>query len=144
MSHDALITAILKQYRTIAVVGLSTKPERASHEVAHYLQQHGYRIVPVNPSYAGSRILGEPCFATLTEAADALKKQGTSIEIVDCFRQSDAIMPIAEEAIAIGARCLWLQLGVINDQAVTKARAAGLQAVQDHCIKIEHMAAGLA
>ncbi len=143
MENDALIPALLKQYRTIAVVGLSNKPERPSHEVAHYMQRHGYRIVPVNPSYAGSQILGEECHANLSEAAAALKQQGAAIEIVDCFRKSDAIPPIADEAIAIGARCLWLQLGVSNEAAAAKAKAAGLQVVEDRCIKIEHRAAGL-
>ncbi len=129
----------LKTWRTIAVVGLSNKPNRASHEVAQYMQRHGYRIVPVNPSYAGNRILNEICHASLTEAAAALAKENIKIDIVDCFRRSDAILPIAEEAIAIGAKCLWMQLGVVNQEAAAKARAAGLKVVMDHCIKIEHM-----
>lgn len=143
MTTDA-IAALLKQSRTIAVVGLSAKPERDSHGVARYLQQHGYRIFAVNPTYAGSRILGELCHPNLTAAANEAARQGLQIDIVDCFRHSDAIMPIAEEAIAIGAKCLWLQLGVVNAAAVAKAEAAGLQVVQGRCIKIEHREAGLA
>jgi predicted CoA-binding protein len=125
--------------RTVAVVGLSAKPDRPSHEVAQYLQQHGFRIIPVNPTYAGTPILGEHCYASLTEAATALAPHGIHIDIVDCFRKSDAMLPIAIEAIAIGARCLWMQLGVLNEAAATKARDAGLQVVMDRCMKIEHM-----
>lgn len=133
------IPRILQESRTIAVVGLSTNPDRPSHEVAEYLQRHGYRIVPVNPMHAGERILGEPCHASLLDASEALKKDGLHIDIVDCFRKSEAIEPIADEAIAIGARCLWMQLGVVNETAAAKARAAGLEVVMDHCLKIEHM-----
>ncbi|MEO8839016.1 MAG: CoA-binding protein [Herbaspirillum sp.] len=122
----------------IAVVGLSMKPDRPSHEVAAYMQHHGYRVVPVNPMYAGTYILNEPCYATLPEAAAALKLQDQRIDIVDCFRKSSAIGPIADEAIAIGAPCLWLQLGVINQAAADKASAAGIQVIMDRCIKIEH------
>jgi len=138
-SIDIDIPAVLKRARTIAVVGLSPDPQRPSNEVARYLQQHGYRIVPVNPSRAGQRILDESCHASLTEAASELKKSGEQIDIVDCFRRSEAIEPIADEAIAIGASCLWMQLGVINEAAASKARAAGLAVVMDHCMKIEHM-----
>jgi predicted CoA-binding protein len=133
------IPAILQRARTIAVVGLSSDSQRPSHEVASYLQQHGFLIVPVNPSQAGRRILGEPCHATLTDAAAALKSTGAQIDVVDCFRRSEAIGPIADEAIAIGAWCLWMQLGVINEAAAQKARGAGLAVVMDHCMKIEHM-----
>ncbi len=131
-------SAIFKDCRTIAVVGLSIKPERASHGVARYMQQHGYRIIPVNPTYAGTRILNEHCYATLTLAAASLTTKNIKIDIVDCFRKSEAISPIADEAIAIGARCLWMQLGVINKEAAAKASASGLQVVMDRCIKIEH------
>lgn len=124
---------------TIAVVGLSSKADRPSHEVAQYMQAHGYRIIPINPTYAGTHILGEYCHASLTEAAEALASQGTNIEIVDCFRKSNAMLPIAAEAISIGARCLWMQLGVINEAAASKATDAGLRVVMDRCIKIEHM-----
>ena len=128
---------ILTDSRTIAVVGLSTKPERASYQVAHYLQQHGYRIVPVNPAYAGRPVLGEVCYATLMEAAAALAP--LAIDVVDCFRKPEDIGPVALQAIAIKARCLWLQLGIVNQVAADQARAAGLQVVMDRCMKIEHM-----
>ena len=126
---------LLKDSKTIAVVGLSARPERPSHGVAKYLQQQGYRIVPVNPTYAGTPILGEPCYSTLREAVQVVGK----IDIVDCFRKAEHILPVADEAIAIGTRCLWMQLGVVNEEAAVKARAAGLEVVMDRCIKIEHM-----
>jgi hypothetical protein len=139
MDHTAdTISTILSESRTIAIVGLSSKPDRPSHGVARYLQDHGYRIIPVNPTHAGQSIFGEHCYASLREAADALEKKGLKIDIVDCFRRSEAIEPIADEAIAIGARCLWMQLGVVNEKAKAKAQAAGLAVVMDHCIKIEH------
>ena len=130
------IPQLLSAARTIAVVGLSDKPERASHQVASYLQQHGHRIIPVNPTYAGQSILGEHCYATLTLAA---REHGV-IDIVDCFRKSGDILPIAEQAVAIGARCLWLQLGIVNEAAAQLARKAGMMVVMDHCLKLEHLA----
>jgi predicted CoA-binding protein len=133
------IPTMLTTSRTIAVVGMSINPSRPSHDVARYMQRHGYRIVPVNPSYAGTPILNELCYASLTEAADALAKESVKIEIVNCFRKSEAIGAIADEAIAIGAKCLWMQLGVVNEEAAAKAQAAGLKVVMDRCIKIEHM-----
>jgi predicted CoA-binding protein len=135
---DDVISRILETCRTIAVVGLSADPARDSHEVAHYLQSHGYRIVPINPAYAGSSILGERCYATLYDAAAELSKEGTHIDLVDCFRRPDAIEAIAEAAIAIDAQCLWMQLGVVNEAAAAKARAAGIAVVMDRCLKIEH------
>lgn len=130
------IPQLLSAARTIAVVGLSSKPDRASHQVASYLQQHGHRIIPVNPTYAGQSILGEHCYATLAQVA---KEHGV-IDIVDCFRKSEDIQPIAEQAIAIGARCLWLQLGVVNEDAARLAQKAGMLVVMDRCLKIEHQA----
>ena len=132
------IDNILKDSKTIAIVGLSNKPERASLGVAHYLQQHGFRIVPVNPAYAGQQILGETVYATLQDAAQGLG--ATPIDVVDCFRNAAEMLPIARDAIAIRASCLWMQLGVINQQAADLASAAGLDVVMDHCIKIEHAA----
>jgi uncharacterized protein len=132
------IAQILNDSKTIAIVGLSNKPDRASHEVAAYLQQNGYRIVPVNPSYAGETILGEQVYATLQEAADTLASNGQRIDIVDCFRKSEDIPPIAREAIAVRAGCLWMQLDIENQAAADLARAAGLDVVMNHCIKIEH------
>jgi uncharacterized protein len=132
------IRAILQTTRTIAVVGLSPRFERDSHEVARYLQAAGYRVVPVNPVVAASSqpsILGQRCYASLQEAA-----KHCAIDMVDVFRQSDAVPAVADDAIAIGAKSLWLQLGVVHDAAVAKARAAGLVVVQDLCIKLEHRA----
>ncbi len=132
------IPQILRDSKTIAVIGLSNKPDRASHEVAEYLQQHGYRVVPVNPSYAQQQILGETVHASLQEAADALAAGGQRIDIVDCFRKAEDIGPIARDAVAIRAGCLWMQLGIENQAAADLARAAGLDVVMDRCMKIEH------
>jgi predicted CoA-binding protein len=129
---------ILASSHTIAIIGLSPNPQRDSFEVAQYLQQHGYRIIPVNPGQAGRAILGEPCYASLTEAANALAQQGVTIDIVDCFRKAEDIPPIAAEAIAIHAKCLWMQLGIVNEAAAAQAQAAGLHVVMDHCTKIVH------
>ena len=130
---------VIARYRTVAVVGLSPRPDRHSHEVAQYLQSHGYRIIPVNPTAAGQTILGETCYPTLTEAASELAKFGVDIEIVNCFRKSEDIGPIADEAIAIGANCLWMQLDIVNPAAAAHARQAGLIVVMDRCLKIDHM-----
>lgn len=120
---------LLAEAKTIAVVGLSPRPERASHEVAHYLRQHGYRIIPVNP--ACSEVLGERSYPSL-------RAVGERIDIVDVFRRPSEVMAVAEDAIAVGARCLWLQLGVIAPEAAARAEVAGLAVVMDHCTKIEH------
>lgn len=135
------IAQILQDAKIIAVVGLSDKPDRASHEVAAYLQQQGYRILPVNPACAGQQILGAPVFASLQDAAASLKA-GEKIDIVDCFRKPDAIVPIARDAIAVGAGCLWMQLEIENDEAAQLARDAGLDVVMNHCLKIEHRMLG--
>jgi predicted CoA-binding protein len=132
------ISALFSDCRTIAVVGLSAKPDRASHEVAAYIQAQGYRIIPVNPAYAGTAILGEHCYPTLTQAARNLSEEGVAIDLVDCFRRPEHIMPVVEEAIAIGARCVWMQLGIVNEEAAARARAAGLAVVMNKCLKIEH------
>lgn len=137
MSQTETIRQILATCRTVAVVGLSPKPERASFEVARYMQAHGWRIIPVNPVAAasGATILGEPVYASLQEAA-----QHASIDLVDVFRNSADVPPVAQEAIAIGARALWLQLGIENAQAAAAAQAAGLWVVQNRCLKVEHAA----
>lgn len=122
---------------TIAVVGLSANISRPSFDVARAMQTYGYRIIPVNPILAGTSILGEHCYANLAEAATALQADGIGIDIVNCFRKSADIMPIADAAIAIGARVLWMQMGVVNAAAAANARAAGLQVVMDRCIKID-------
>ena len=132
------IRQILEDSLTIAVVGLSPKPERASERVATYLKAQGYRIVPVNPNYAGQQILGEPVYATLRDAANALAADGIGIDVVDCFRKSEDILPIARDAIAVRAGCLWMQLGIENKAAADMASAAGLDVVMNHCMKIEH------
>jgi predicted CoA-binding protein len=132
------IEQILRAARTVAVVGLSNKPERASLEVATYLQQQGYRIIPINPAYAGQEILGETVYATLQEAANALAPGGTRIDIVDCFRKAEEMQPIAKDAIDVRAGCLWMQLGIENQVAADLARAAGLDVVMNHCMLIEH------
>lgn len=127
--------------KIIAIVGLSNREDRPSHEVARYLQSQGYRIIGINPAYAGQDILAAHCYGSLGEAAAALAVHGHKIDIVDCFRRATDIVPIADEAIAIGATCLWMQLGIVNDVAAAKARAAGLVVVMDLCTKIE-VAAG--
>ena len=132
------IEQILRTARNVAVVGLSSNPERTSHHVAEYLQQQGYHIIPVNPVYAGQRILGETVHATLQDAADALAQNGQRIDIVDCFRKSDDIPPIAKDAIAVRAGTLWMQLDIENRKAADLARAAGLDVVMNHCMLIEH------
>jgi predicted CoA-binding protein len=132
------ISDILADSRIIAVVGLSFKPERASYHVARYLQSQGYRILPVNPSYAGRDILGETCHADLAAAAAAVAP--SRIDIVDCFRKPSDIVPIARDAVAVNAGCLWMQLDIVNEEAAALARDAGLDVVMDHCLKIEHMA----
>ncbi|XYJ10656.1 CoA-binding protein [Telluria sp. B2] len=132
------IAQILNDSKTIAIVGLSNKPDRASYGVAEYLQQQGYRIIPVNPAYDGQEILGERVHPDLQAAADALAPSGTRIDIVDCFRKSEDIPPLARDAIAIRAGCLWMQLEIENQAAADLARAAGLDVVMNHCLKIEH------
>jgi|SRR5579872_6702682 len=125
---------ILQQYKHVAIVGVSADQYRPSHFVAIYLQAEGYDIIPINPRYAGQTLLGKRVYASLTEAKEA----GEQIEIVDVFRRAEDVIPVADEAIAIGAKVLWLQLGIINDAAVEQAEQAGLIAVQNRCMKIEH------
>jgi predicted CoA-binding protein len=133
-SEDATaVRAILARAGTIAVVGLSPKTHRASYEVSAYMQQQGWRIIPVNPLAKVPEILGEKVYASLTEAA----AQHT-IDLVDVFRNSEDVPPIAAEAIAVGAKALWLQLGITHDDACDSARAAGLLVVQDKCLLVEH------
>ena len=128
---DTAIRQSLAHCRTIAVVGLSPKPHRDSYRVAKYMQDHGFRIVPINPN--ASEVLGERSYASLTEAA-----QHVHIDMVNCFRNAEDIPPIAAEAIAIGAQSLWLQIGVIHDAAAQLATQAGLVVVQDRCLMVEH------
>src|SRR5579862_3384787 len=120
---------ILRRYRVIAVVGLSAQWHRPSYFAAKYLQEHGYRVIPVNPTY--DTILGEKCYKRLSDIPE-------KVEVVDCFRKSSEIPAIADEAIAIGAKVLWMQLGVENAEARAKAEAAGLEVIENRCMKIEH------
>lgn len=132
MSDDiATLRRILQTCRTVAVVGLSAEWHRPSHFVAKYLQQHGYRVIPVNPRSAGSTILGETVYASLADIP-------VGVDMVDVFRRSEDVGPIAAQAIRIGAKCLWQQIGVANAEADAAARAAGLDSVVDRCTKIEH------
>jgi uncharacterized protein len=126
---DQEIRELLKSAKTIAVVGLSSNPERPSYGVAKYLQSHGYKIIPVNP--AENEVLGAKSYASLRDIPER-------VDIVDVFRKSEAVPAIANDAIAIGAKALWLQLGVVNDEAAAKARAVGLNFVQDQCIAVDH------
>jgi uncharacterized protein len=120
---------ILKTTKTIAVVGLSAQWHRPSYFAAKYLQDHGYRIIPVNPMY--DAVLGEKCYKTLREIP-------VPVDMVDCFRKSAEIPAIAEDAIAIGAKVLWMQLGVENPAARRRAEEAGLEVIENRCVKIEH------
>lgn len=139
MSPDQTVTGtdpvrtLLLSSQHIAVVGISARPDRPSYGVAAYMQAHGYHIIPVNPREAGKLILGERCFASLTEA-----HQHYPIDIVDCFRKSEDIPPVVDEAIAIAARCIWMQSGIMHVEAADKARQAGIEVYMDLCLKIEH------
>ncbi len=128
---QAELRHILQQCRRIAVVGLSADWFRPSHFAASYMQAHGCTIHPVNPRYAGGRILGMPCVARLEDLPGP-------VDMVDVFRRTEDVGPIADSAVAIGARCLWQQIGVVNAAADARVRAAGLWSVMDRCVKIEH------
>ena len=120
---------ILEKSKIIAVVGLSPKPERDSHEVAKYLQDQGYRIVPVNPR--ADNILGEKSYPDLASIPE-------KVDVVDIFRRSDDVPPVVDQAIDIGAKAVWMQLGIVNEDAAAKAREAGLGVVMDRCMLVEH------
>jgi hypothetical protein len=122
---------ILAENRTIAMVGLSADWFRPSYFAAKYMLEHGYRVIPVNPRYAGGEILGQKVYAALADIP-------TRVDLVDVFRRTDDVPPIAEQAIAIGAKALWQQIGVKNDAAAARVEAAGLDTVMDRCVKIEH------
>ncbi len=128
--EDAEVRAILENNRVIAVVGLSPEPDKDSHRVARYLQEHGYRIVPVNPK--ADEILGQKSYANLKEIP-------FPVDVVDIFRKIEAIPAVVEEAITIGAKVVWMQLGLAENQSARKATAAGLQVVMNKCMKIEHI-----
>lgn len=120
---------ILRSCQTIAVVGLSADWYRPSYFAAKYMQEHGYRVIPVNPKY--SEVLGERCYPDLESIPE-------KVDLVDVFRKSDDCVPIARDAVAIGAKALWMQIGVMNAEAAQYAQAAGLEVVEDRCVKIEH------
>jgi uncharacterized protein len=126
---DEDIREILSTSRTVAVVGLSDNPSRPSHNVAAYLQGHGYRIVPVNPLV--TTVLGERSYASLRDVP-------VPVDLVDIFRKSEDVPPIVDDAIALGARAVWMQEGIVNEAAATKARAAGLKVVMDRCTLKDH------
>ncbi|MDY0039004.1 MAG: CoA-binding protein [Desulforhabdus sp.] len=126
---DEEVAELLKKTKTIAVVGLSHKEHRASHRVAKYLMENGYQVIPVNPKYR--EVLGQPCYQNL-------KSVPGHIDMVDIFRNIEAIPAIVEDAISVGAGSVWMQLGLIHEQAAEKARSNGLQVVMDKCTKIEH------
>jgi|SRR5271168_940290 len=128
-SNGDAIAEILKSYKTIAVVGLSSNRERPSYGVTEYMQRAGYRIIPVNPNER--EVLGEKSYARLEDVP-------VKIEIVDIFRRSEDVAPVVESAIRAGAKVIWMQLGIENSTAAEKARAAGLTVVEDACILVEH------
>lgn len=129
LTRDEDIADLLNTVERIALVGASDKPDRASHGVMRFLLAHGYDVVPVNPALAGQEILGKRVVASLQEAAP--------VDLVDIFRNADAAGEVVDEAIAVGAKAVWMQLGVINPAAASKAETAGLRVVMDHCPKIE-------
>jgi uncharacterized protein len=129
VTDDAGLRRILETHKVIAMVGLSQKEDRPSNIVARYLMAHGYTVIPVNP--AQTEILGQRCYASLKDIP-------VKVDMVDVFRKSADVPPFADDAIAIGAKSLWMQIGIINEDAAAKASAAGLDVVMDRCPKIEH------
>ncbi len=144
MNDPALIDEILRAAKTIAVLGMSDKPNRASHHIGRYLDVHGYRVLPVNPAL--KEVAGMTCYPNLDTAQSAVLKQtefaptGQGIDLVDVFRVSEYVPAIVDEVIRLGIPYLWLQDGVIHDEAIARARQAGVQCVQNDCIYREHAA----
>lgn len=137
LTADADIKALLEGARTIALVGASDRPDRPSYGVMARLQRHGYRVIPVNPQITGEHVHGEFVFRELDQLGDP-------IDIVDIFRRSDAAGAVVDQAIAIGAKAVWMQLGVIDQAAAARAEAAGLEVVMDRCPAIEIPRLGVA
>lgn len=137
LTADEDIRQLLSGARTIAMVGASDRPNRPSYGVMRYLQDHGYRVIPVNPQITGEHVHGEFVFRELAQLGDP-------IDIVDIFRRANAVGPIVDEAIAIGAKAIWMQLGVVNEEAAARAEAAGLSVVMDRCPAIEIPRLGIA
>jgi uncharacterized protein len=140
MTDDtAIIDEMLRNAKTIAVVGMSDKPHRASHNIGRYLAEHGYRVFPVNPAL--KEVLGGPCFPGLDAADSAARKEtGKGIDLVDVFRASENVPPIVDDVIRLGIPYLWLQDGVIHGEAVVRVQAAGVKCVQNDCIYRRHAA----
>lgn len=130
-TSDQEAAALLTRYTTIAVVGCSTNPDKPSHRVPKYLHEHGYRILPVNPMAKGQPLLGETVYGSLEEIK-------IPVEIVEIFRPPQDVPPIVEEAIAIGAKVIWMQEGIVNNEAAQRAKTAGLQVVMDKCMLKVH------
>lgn len=129
MGDDGTAAEVLRGYRTVAVVGISSRPDRPSHEVAAYLKGQGYRIIPVNPREG--EVLGERAYPDLRSVPEP-------VEVVDIFRRPEDVPPVVEEAIAIGAKAVWMQEGIVHQEAARRAREAGLAVVMDRCMKKEH------
>jgi predicted CoA-binding protein len=127
-NFDADIEKILTSYRTVAIVGASPKPERPSYRVADFLKKEGFQVIPISPN--ASEVVGEKAYPDLASIP-------IPVEVVDIFRRSEDVMPVVEEAIAIGAKAVWMQEGIVNEEAADKAKKAGLTVVMDHCMRKE-------
>lgn len=139
MSDDsAVIDEMLRDSKTIAVVGMSNKPNRASYNIGRYLAQQGYCVLPINPVL--KEIDGQPVYASLDEAQAVARQSGNGIDLVDVFRASEHVPPIVDDVVRLGIPYLWLQDGVIHDEAVTRAQAAGVKCIQNDCIFRQHAA----
>jgi uncharacterized protein len=133
-----IIDEMLRNSKTIAVVGMSDKPNRASYNIGRYLAQQGYRVLPVNPVL--KEIDGQPVYATLDEAQAVARQNGNGIDMVDVFRASEHVPPIVDDVIRLGVPYLWLQDGVVHDEALARAQAAGIKCIQNDCIFRQHAA----
>jgi len=133
MNATELVDRLVRDMRTVAVVGLSDRPSRPSHGVASYLQRHGIRVIPVNPKLLGREVLGERVYGSLTDIPREVR-----IDIVDIFRRSELVAPVVDDAIARGEGAIWMQLGIIDEASAAKAHAAGHEVVMDRCLAVEH------